>query len=494
MTSPRSDAPRAATERPLIKRVFLDALVCLRRGWLLHNPEGDRRPPGPGDQFQFAQGHAVGDRARELFGPGVDLRGPATAEWMAEGRRVVDDAQTRVAYEVPLAARHAVARPDVLVREAGGWRVIEVKSGKSEKTEYIDDLAYTVAVTRAAELPVVGAELALVNAEWRLGGDQPALVRLDVTEDVLARSEEFLPLLEAVHGIVTAAEAPAAELKSACRKCEFRGARCFVDGPRHPVFELPNIRSRRVDEWIAGGITRIRELPETEKLTAVQQLHRRAVVSNALVTDAGALARLAEIEEPAGYLDFETLSLALPPFPGVAPFDVLPIQYSLHRRTAEGDTAHRELLVDPAAPDVEEFARDLLDALAGVRSIVVYSSFEKQRLQWLAQRLPALASGLEAAAGRLFDLLPVVQAAVAHPEFHGSLSIKRVLPVLVPELTYAGLEIGDGENATGVAGLRALGRLGDEEWARVRPQLLAYCKLDTFAMVRLHEALRALPR
>lgn len=494
MTALRPDTPRAFAERPLVKRVFLDTLVCARRGWLLHDPDADRRRHGPGERFQFLQGQAVGDRAREVYGPGVDLHGPATPEWIAEGRRVVDAPGTRVAYELPLAAAHAVARPDVLVREGGGWRVVEVKSGKSEKAEYLDDLAYTVAVARGAGLAVAAAELALVNPDWRVDGDQPPLVRVDVSEDVLARAEKFAPALEAAYATVTAADVPPAELKSACRRCEFRGARCFVDGPRHPVFELPNIRATRVDEWIAGGITRIRDLPEAEKLTPVQQLHRRAVVSNGLVTDAQALERLGAIEEPAGYLDFETLSLALPPFPGVAPFDVLPIQYSLHRRVPGSGTTHRELLVDPAAPDVEAFARDLLDALDGVGSIVVYSPFEKQRLQWLARRLPALAGDLERAAARLFDLLPVVQAAVAHPAFHGSLSIKRVLPVLVPELSYTGLEIGDGESATGVAGLRAMGRLGDEEWARVRPLLLDYCKLDTFAMVRLHEALCALPR
>jgi Domain of unknown function(DUF2779) len=484
--------PPASDARPLIKRVFLDAQTCTRRGWLLHNPGAERRAPDLGEQFQFAQGHAVGDQARAVFGPGVDLRGPATEAWIAEGRRAVDDPRTAVAYEVPLVAGHAIARPDVLIRERQGWRVIEVKSGKSEKTEYIDDLAYTVAVTEGAGLPVAAAELALVNGEWRADGAEPPLVRVDVTEAVLARAGEFAPILEATYAVVSAADAPDAALKSACRGCSFRGQRCFVDGPRHPVFELPNIRSKRVDEWIAGGITRIPQLPETEKLTATQRMHRRAVVTNALVTDREALERLAEIEEPAGYLDFETVSLALPPFRDVAPFDVIPIQYSLHRRVPGGEPAHRELLVDPAAPDVEAFARDLLDALRGVGSIVVYSSFERQRLQWMARRLPALAAELEAVADRLFDLLPVVQAAVAHPEFHGSLSIKRVLPVLVPDLSYADLEIGNGENATGVAGLRAMGRIGDEEWERYRGALLAYCRVDTLAMVRLHDALRSL--
>lgn len=481
-----------AAPRRLVKRVFLDAQVCLRRGWLLHHPDAERRPRGLGELFQFAQGTAVGDRAREVFGAGVDLRGPATDACIADGRRVVDDPRTRVAYEVPLMAGHAIARPDVLLREKRGWRVVEVKSGKTEKTEYIDDLAYTVAVVQGAGLRVTGAELALVNAEWRAGGAEPPLVRVDVTEAVLARADAFAPLLEPTYAAVAEADAPEAELKSACRTCDFRGTRCFADGPRHPVFELPNIRSTRVDAWIAGGITRIPQVPEAEKLTATQRMHRQAVVANALVTDREALARLGEIAEPAGYLDFETLSLALPPFGDVAPFDVIPIQYSLHRRAAAGGTTHRELLVDPAAPDVEGFARDLLDALDGVGSIVVYSSFEKQRLAWLARRLPRLAADLDDAAARLFDLLPVVQAAVAHPEFHGSLSIKRVLPVLVPDLSYAGLPIGDGENATGAAGLRAMGRIGDEEWARYRRELLDYCKLDTLAMVRLHDALRAL--
>jgi len=64
--------------------------------------------------------------------------------------------------------------------------------------------------------------------------------------------------------------------------------------------------------------------------------------------------------------------------------------------------------------------------------------------------------------------------------------------VLVPDLSYEALAIGNGEDATGVSGLRALGRVSDEEWARYRVQLLAYCKVDTLAMVRLHEALAAL--
>ncbi len=481
-------------DRLLTKRVFLEALVCPRRGWLLYHPDAQSGPPGPGEQFRLSQGNAVGARAREILGPGIDLQGPATPAWIAEGRRTIENPGVERAFEVPLVGGHAMARPDVLIRSAGGWDVVEVKSAKAVKPEYVDDFAYTLAVARMAGLEVTGARLALVNPDWRADNDESPIAMHDVSERALARAAEFAPLLDAVHATVSADDAPPAVLMAACRKCEFRGTACFADGPAHPVFELPGVRSKRVEDWLAAGITRIADVPESAPLNDLQRFHRRAVIANGLVRAPEGLARLVELREPTAYLDFETISLALPPYPGVAPYDVIPIQYSLHRREDGGALSHRELLLDPAALDLEGLARNLLEALGGAASIVVYSSFEQHRLRWLADRLPALAGALDDVIHRLVDLLPIVQASVAHPEFHGSLSIKRVLPVLVSasELTYQGLGIANGDDATGVAGLRAMGRINDAEWARYRTELLAYCRVDTLAMVRLHEALARL--
>lgn len=485
--------PAAVPPHWLTKHVFLQALACPRRGWLLHHASRGEATPGLGARFRLAQGNDIGDRARALFGPGIDLRGPATPARMAEGARHLANPSAGTLFEVPILAGHATARPDVLVREGAGWRVIEVKSAKTAKPELVDDLAYTVAVVRQAGLAVIGAELALVNPDWRVDNGAPAVVRHDVSDHALGRAAEFAPILEEIYAAVSADAAPPAVLAAVCRSCEFRGVDCFADGPHDPVFELPGIRSRKVDEWIAEGITRIAHVPESAKLTAMQAFHRRAVIAGDLITDAVGLSRVHDVREPAAYLDFETLSLALPPFPGVAPYDVLPIQYSLHRRTPAG-LEHAEWLLDPARPDLEEFTRRLVDAMAGAASIVVYSSFERLRLEWLAARFPQHAEALADAVNRLVDLLPIVQSAVAHPAFHGSLSIKKVLPVFVDasDLTYRGLEIANGDDATGAAGLRAMGRIADAEWDRCRAQLLAYCRVDTLAMVRLHEALRSL--
>ena len=51
---------------------------------------------------------------------------------------------------------------------------------------------------------------------------------------------------------------------------------------------------------------------------------------------------------------------------------------------------------------------------------------------------------------RLWDLLPVVRNHVYHPRFGGSFSLKYVLPALVPDMTYEGMEVADGTDAGGL--------------------------------------------
>ena len=92
------------------------------------------------------------------------------------------------------------------------------------------------------------------------------------------------------------------------------------------------------------------------------------------------------------------------------------------------------------------------------------------------------------------DLLPVVRDTVYHPAFRGSFSLKYVLTPLVPELTYDDLVIVDGRVASvEIARLLFVAdRIPRGERDRVRRDLLAYCKQDTWAMVRLLEELRKL--
>jgi hypothetical protein len=124
----------------------------------------------------------------------------------------------------------------------------------------------------------------------------------------------------------------------------------------------------------------------------------------------------------------------------------------------------------------------------------MYTSFEKTRIRELQRAVPELATELAALETKLIDLHPVVKNCVYHPDFGGSFSLKDILTPLVPELTYDDLVIVDGRVASvEIARLLFVAdRIPRHERDRVRRDLLAYCKQDTWAMVRLLEELRKL--
>ena len=109
----------------------------------------------------------------------------------------------------------------------------------------------------------------------------------------------------------------------------------------------------------------------------------------------------------------------------------------------------------------------------------------------LAQWLPKYRDEITNIQDRLWDLLPVMRGHVYHSAFCGSFSLKSVLPVLVPEMFYNGMEMAVGSDA-GLAWEKMIrGQVDASERKRLREALLAYCKQDTLAMVRLREVLAA---
>jgi len=204
---------------------------------------------------------------------------------------------------------------------------------------------------------------------------------------------------------------------------------------------------------------------------------------------------LTTIAWPCHYLDFETVATALPLYKGHGCNQQVLTQFSIHRcETLGADPEHREYLADAGKDCQREVAEELVKALDGKAAIIVYSSFEKTRIKALRNAFPDLAVPLSAILGRLVDLLLFVTEFVSHPDFKGSYSIKSVLPVLVPELSYKRLAVRDGDTAITRFARMARGEIIGTAVEPTRQQLLEYCKLDTFAMLRLHEALHSLSR
>jgi hypothetical protein len=162
-------------------------------------------------------------------------------------------------------------------------------------------------------------------------------------------------------------------------------------------------------------------------------------------------------------------------------------QFSLHRLDASGQLEHTEFLDLSGNDPSESFAQSLIAACDGQGPVFVYNAgFEMARIRELAERFLSLSQPLLAINARIVDLLPVARKRYYHPSQQGSWSIKKVLPAVVPELRYDTL---DGVQDGGMAMDAFLEGIHPdtppERKAQIEQQLLAYCKLDTYAMVRL---------
>lgn len=162
----------------------------------------------------------------------------------------------------------------------------------------------------------------------------------------------------------------------------------------------------------------------------------------------------------------------------------------MHSRDAiGGELRHSEYLADPSKDCEREAAEALTQALGNCGTIFTYSSYEATRIKVLRTSFPDLAAPLDAILGRLADMLKLVQEHIYHPEFKGSFSIKKVLPALVKDLSYDGLEIADGDTAITRFARMARGEIAGPKMDVTRQQLLEYCKIDTLAMVKVHDVL-----
>ena len=472
------------------KRAFLAGRVCPTQGWYVQHTPGE--VPGPGLQWRFYAGMEVGRLARVWLGEGKYLqRAPLDAALEATGA-ALKDAESNLLFEASFTWGGLVARADALRRSDDGWTLVEVKSGKSKEDgqvsdEFLDDIAYTACVAMNAGLPVKRASLVLLNREYRRDGGAELLTEIDVTEEVLARASAFSVDAQAIATAVAGDARPVPSLKFACKACDYFESDCVGKGVPDPLFVIPRLNAKRFEEL--RQYERISRLPPTAALTGNQQRIVDVILSGEPRAEAAGLAILEDVIWPVHYLDFEAVSPHLPWFDESPPYDTLPFQYSLHIRNAPGASPeHRFYLADAEGDWRRDLTERMLADLGAAGSIMVYSSYEKARLKEMADLFPDLRAALERVIARLWDLEKVFKDGYTHPGFAGRTSIKKVLPVMVPELSYERLPVNNGSDAAGVFGLMRVGEYVADTHAVHRERLLEYCKLDTTAMVRLHEA------
>lgn len=499
----------------LTKSHLLSYRQCPRQLWLTHHGRDLIPRDHPTTWRRANDGRIVGERARAALGPDVwwPAGGPDPVAAATAALQHLRANPATPAVEFPAVAGPLYVRADALVPANDGYLLSETKARtfplKKDKLtpdepedHLIDDVAIQLWTLTNAGVPVARAELNLLDGRWRYpgNGDYRGLFRpLDVTGEARARMAS-VPAWAAEAAAILAGPMPAVATGQQCAKphdCPFIAFCRPLDppGPEHPIELLPDSAGKKLASKLRAtkGYTSLLEPDESELTGKQAPLYRRmqrAHRTGTAIREPGCRQILAAYPYPRYYLDFEAIDLAVPRWPGVRPYEHIPFQWSCHIERAPGVFGHAEFLdlsgEDPSRP----FAAVLADAIdvhdAG--PIFVYSAtYERERLLGLAERHPDLADAMHGFAARLVDLLPLVRNHFYHPAMRGSFSIKKVLPLVAPDLDYGELdEVQEGTGAQ-VAYLYAVldPHVTAARRADLDGKLRRYCQQDTWAMVEI---------
>jgi len=263
--------------------------------------------------------------------------------------------------------------------------------------------------------------------------------------------------------------------------------------PEYSVHDISRITPARLEELIGMGAVDIKDVPANSDITAIQRTQVSLAQSgNPKIEREKVEQFLKELEYPLYFLDYETFMAAIPPIDGFSPHQHLAFQASLHVRDQEGKLTHYMYLAE-AVEGAEEGLIDFLQGVIGPSGNLIswHKSFEGGINEKMADRHPEHREFLYNINGRTVDLEdPFKKYYYLHPDFHGKTSLKVVLPVLVPSLSYAGLDIQDGTAAMESWRQMISGERSEKEAEQIKADLLEYSELDARAMVEILKVLQ----
>ncbi len=424
------------------KSKYCAGVQCPKRLYLqVHSPELAEQPDAAAEAI-IEQGHEVGMLARQLFPGGVEVCERSLDQAIRATRELVADPEIPAIFEAVFEHSGVLVKVDVFHRRRDGrWRLIEVKSTSDVKDHHYEDVAIQYRVVSRSGLDVASACLAHVNRGYIFDGQNIDVKRFFRIRNLTRRVERLQPKLtfqlRAAFTVLSMPKAPDIVPGKHCTSpvtCEFYD-RCNISRPNDHIGYLPRLHASAAEELKELGVASIHDIPDDFELSDIQRRAATCVQTGEPWFDREALkTKLGDLKYPLFFMDFESRNPCVPSFAGMHPYDHVCYQYSIHLRREPGaELEHHEFLATDASDPRREFISSLCHALGESGSIVVYSSFESQRLSDLAVWLPEYAERIGAIQARLFDLLPVVREHTYHPAYAGSYSIKSVLPALVPE-------------------------------------------------------------
>lgn len=490
------------------KTDYLEYTYCRKNLWLhKHKPElFDGVELSEFEKKIIEEGNLADEAARGLFPEGVlvEIVGPNAVPFT----KSLINLKKSTIFQGAFLSDDYFVQADILRfnKVLNGWELYEVKATNDVKRiiphHHVNDLAFQKIVIEHCGIKIIKAGVIHLNSEYRM------LTKVRY-EDLFIIADLTDEVLEAEEGVQT----QMSDLKAYLHDPEEKGCQCLYRGrnaqcttfkysnpevPEYSVHDINRIGGSKklFHDWIDRGIYSIEDIDKPEKLTGAKLAQYNAYIAGKpLINHEAIKEALDELIFPLYFFDYEGYSSAIPRFNGFGAYEQVPFQYSLHILHENGEMEHKEFLIteptkDLTLPLLERMRTDFGDT----GSIISwYKSYESQRNNKLAELHQEHADFLESLNDRMFDLMHIFSKNMyVDARFKGSASIKNVLPVLVPELTYKALNVQKGDQAVERWEKMIDQNTSDKEKKQIAKDLLEYCKLDTLAMVKIYEFLKKL--
>lgn len=486
---------------------------CPKIAWLMkYKPE--ERVLDDSAISRMKTGNEVGDLAMGLFGDYVEVTSYKEdkldlREMVAKTRREMEKG-TSVICEASFSYEGMYCAVDILKKEGDGWSIYEVKSSamhqnqREVKPVYIADMAYQKYILEQCGVRVTGTYLVCINGDYLFDGVldlQQLFITTDVSALIGIEEKNVADNLAMAQNLLAYEQEPPVDLSERCQDpylCGFWGY-CTRHLPSPSVFDLYRMPFKKKIEYYQKGESSFQALQGGHSLKSEKQLRQ---IEYAL-QDKGTYVEKEKIREflktlsyPLYFLDFETMQPVIPICIGTRPYAQIPFQYSLHYVEKEGgELKHKEFLAESGTDSRRALAEQLCEDIPANVCVLAYNmKFERGRIQELAEAFPDLATHLLSIRDRMKDLLVPFQSGFYYNRaMGGSFSIKSVLPAMFPgdpSLDYHHLEgVHNGSEAMDI--FPQIQHMCPEEQRKARQNLLKYCELDTYAMVKIWEELRS---
>lgn len=492
----------------ITKTIYLEFLACAKNAWLKqHKTElASKFELSAFEKSLVANGNLVEMWARKLFPAGLLIE-KFNEEAVKETARYIKSRQS-VIFQATFISDKFLARNDVLEYDEQNdcWNLYEIKGTNTlrengEDRDHIEDAAFQYVVLRDCGMKIGRVSIIHLNKDYVRGDDiniHELFTIDDVTDKIIERELVTREKMNNAFAALFQNDEKAVECS-----CIYHGRsnHCSTfhyshpEVPEYSIHDLSRIglSKKKLIDLVDSDILDINDIPDDYKLSDIQRnqvnVHKSQIP---IIDNISIKAELDSMNYPLYFLDYETYPPAIPLFKGFKPYQHIPFQFSLHvLNSSDGDLEHHEYLHIDNSDPTKDIISVLKETIGPEGNIVVWNkTFEQGRNSEMAERSPENKEFLADINSRVYDLMDIFQKQLhVHPGFKGKVSIKKVLPVLVPSLSYQELEIQEGGSAMEAWFEKILNANSEEEKSETAKNLLKYCYLDTYAMYAIWKEL-----